>query len=99
MGLSFESIPRTSPPHKRTTENIQCVIYFLGVIYCMVFHPHHLIFWMMSVTVLPVFSLLFKSVTHCLRPYRAHKPHTDPQDKLYQQPPASHIKTQKEKEK
>lgn len=63
-----------------------------GVIYCMVFHPHHLIFWMMSVTVLPTFLLLWKSVTHFLRPCT----HTDPQDKLYQQPPASQIKTEKE---
>lgn len=38
------------------------------------------------------FLLLSKSVTHFLRPYRRHKSHTDPQDKLYQHPPACQIK-------
>lgn len=64
----------------------------LGVLYDMLFHSHHLTYRMMSVIVLQFFTLLLlllKSVSQFLRPYRRLGSHNDPQDKLYQQPPAS----------
>lgn len=49
----------------------------------------------MSVIVLQFLTfllLLLKSVSQFLRPYRRLGSHNDPQDKLYQQPPASQKK-------
>lgn len=64
----------------------------LGVPHDMLFHSHHLTYRMMSVIVLQFLTfllLLLKSVSQFLRPYRRLGSHNDPQDKLYQQPPAS----------
>lgn len=44
MDLLFEPVPRAVPSHKQTTENIQRVIFFLGVIHYVLFHPHHFMF-------------------------------------------------------
>lgn len=57
----FKSLPRTYFSHagEGVGGNIQHMIYFLWVGCCMVSRPHHLMFWMMSVTILQLFFLFF----------------------------------------
>lgn len=92
MGLSFESEPRTFSSHMPPLKTFNTWSFSLGVPHDMLFHSHHLTYRMMSVIVLQFLTfllLLLKSVSQFLRPYRRLGSHNDPQDKLYQQPPAS----------